>query len=236
MTIDGTGEAYRRTKAYVGLDAHEDPLERVLDNVRLLLDEGTRVQVRLNLHKANEGDLMGLASLLSTLFGGDGFGAYVALLRDAYARPLGYEDDEEAIASYERLVRLLREEGLYRFRGVGGRRRRNHCMADSGTGLTILPDGRLGLCEHFSDSETVGSVHEGVTDDDLVAAWRERVAPQSECAACPHHPTCTDLRRCPYSAAGCTNLDRRIKDIDLAGHILASLESCARDDGAGARG
>ena len=76
----------------------------------------------------------------------------------------------------------------------------NFCMADSGTGVTILPDGNIGLCEHFSETELIGHIGRDSFDDSMVASWKETMPEIPECATCFYYPDCIMLKKC---ANGC---------------------------------
>ncbi len=231
VTIDGTREVYERTKAYVGTDDIASPFERVLRNVGLLLDAGVRVEVRLNLHPRNVDDLCNLAIELAERFGGvEGFNVYAAMLRNDDG-PMGFADQKEAVAAYARLRAELRNRGLRHKRGLGNFTPLNQCMADSDSCNTIMPDGRLGLCQHYSESHAIGDVWEGIRDTDAVSAWKERIASAEECADCAFYPRCRMLKNCPYMKRGCSLLDRSILAFDLRDAMLTSYERyCAEAD------
>ena len=46
-------------------------------------------------------------------------------------------------------------------------------MADSGGSLTILPNGELGLCEHYSEDNFVGSLDGKASERSVIQSFRE---------------------------------------------------------------
>ena len=88
-------------------------------------------------------------------------------------------------------------------------------MADNDNCVTILPDGRLGKCEHESERLLVGSVYDGVTDGDTIDRWKERIEVPA-CRTCPFAPTCVRLRLCPWNEGDCTDADRARMGLSVA--------------------
>lgn len=73
----------------------------------------------------------------------------------------------------------------------------NHCIADSGNSVTILPDGHIGLCEHFSEDEFVGHLDKEDFDEAVVKSWKERMTEIPEYATCVLYPGHIQLKKCP---------------------------------------
>ena len=83
-----------------------------------------------------------------------------------------------------------------RKRGIAKSLKLNHCIADSGKTVTILPDGHIGLCEHFSESEFIGHLDREGFDEAVVKSWKERSPGIPECATCVLYPECIQLKKC----------------------------------------
>lgn len=196
ITLDGTEAVYNRSKAYV--DAKESPYQRVLGNIGRLLDAGISVVIRMNMGLHNREDLLALTRQLETRFAGrKGFHVYSSLLFNQYNThtPAQWE------ALYQALGRLndaLFSAGL----AVSGARRLardlpiHYCMADSSNSELILPDGRIGLCEHHTDDEFIGHIDSPHREEAVIASWQERFEPLPECAGCAHYPECMELKKC----------------------------------------
>lgn len=62
--------------------------------------------------------------------------------------------------------------------------------------MIVVPDGHLGLCEHYTDREFFGHIDSAERDQDMIASWRERCDPIAECGECFYYPECTELKKC----------------------------------------
>ena len=103
---------------------------------------------------------------------------------------------EEAMG---RLNDKIRASGLASRAGIQKQYRLNHCMADSGKSVTIVPTGDVGVCEHFSENEFVGHLDRNGLDQSALAAWKERSPLLPECPECFYYPACIKLKKCPTS-------------------------------------
>lgn len=200
VTLDGTEQVYNRSKAYV--DAEGSAYRVVLANIRRMLKAGIAVTVRLNMDLHNADDLFALAEELAEQFAGQkGLHVYAHLLFDTNKPWHGHHTGREWEMLYDKLYRL---EEILSARGLMSRKRQgltrepmlNHCMADSGNSAVILPDGHLGLCEHFTDSEFFGHVDREDRDQAMIASWREPWDPIPECGECLFAPECVTLKKC----------------------------------------
>ena len=66
-------------------------------------------------------------------------------------------------------------------------------MADSGGSLTILPNGELGLCEHYSEDNFVGSLDGKASERSVIQSFREYWEPIEACKTCFYYPECIRL-------------------------------------------
>ena len=223
ITLDGTEDVYNRTKAFIYQEG--SAYRRVLRNIGLLLDEGIRVQIRLNMGAQNAEDLTTLVDELFAKFGGrEGLSVYTALLMAFDSNPFSaFHDDDAAMEKYTTLQKKLLDCGFARKKGVSKGIATNCCMADSDSTITILPDGRIGKCEHESMENLIGSIYREGFDRDMVKAWKERVNAPA-CKTCPVYPLCTKLKKCEWNANGCTELMRRIEIEKLREKVLTSFE------------
>ena len=81
--------------------------------------------------------------------------------------------------------------------GLSPMYRVNHCMVDNSQAVTILPNGNIGLCEHFIDSDYIGHIDEpDKIDMDIVYSWREYEDDLQICDDCANYPTCKRARKC----------------------------------------
>lgn len=223
ITLDGTEEVYNRTKAYVY--AEGNPFRRVMDNIELLLESNIRVSIRLNVGEDNWRDLLLLADQLSKRFGDrKGVFVYASPLLDQVKsetkEPAWTRTHSESLMEKYRKVRdRLTELKLYKSRHLERAFRVTHCMADNDGAVTVLPDGSLGCCEHFTEDEIFGHINSPERDDAVIAGWKEHAPKGLECSGCIYYPRCFRLKKCP-SGRACTPSDREETEKQLRSQML----------------
>lgn len=199
ITMDGTEEVYNRVKAYIYRDGNS-PYRIVMENIGRLLDHGIEVSLRMNMDRHNADDLMRLADELHERFGGrKGFTAYSHVLFEFVGKTEHVREAEERKRLYHRQQKLrgrLAEYGLCLMRGLSRTLPVTRCTADSGEALTILPDGRLGLCDNYVEDNFVGRLEDEMPDADAVQRFRETREPIEACAECFYYPECIRLKMC----------------------------------------
>lgn len=203
ITLDGTAQTYNSVKDYVyrGVNA----FERVLQNIGLLTAAGIRVSIRLNVDKHNIGEMAELVELLHQRFGTN---EHLSVYSHELFGERAPEDNAELFAQ-----RMLLEQQIAKC-GYGGRKRLqkdtqlNHCMADNDRSVLIAPDGHLGKCEHYIDSEFFGHIDHEERDKAILRKFKERRADIEVCATCPYYPQCYRLVMCADDF-GCTPENQR---------------------------
>ena len=198
ITLDGTEQVYNKAKAFIYRDG--SAYQRVLRNIGLLLDANISVQIRLNMDLYNAENLLDLIDELAERFAGrKGLHVYAHHIFDGNEPMATTHTDEEwdkRDAAMIRIEQAIRRCGLARNGGIAKQIRLNYCMADSGKAVTILPDGNIGLCEHFSEDEFVGHLDGEGFDQQMVASWRETIPQIAECDTCFCYPVCIKLKKC----------------------------------------
>jgi len=199
ITLDGTEEVYNRVKAYIYREGN--PYRIVLDNMERILDASINITVRLNMDMHNADNLLELADELAQRFAGrKNLSVYAYHLfkeNQPMAELYSTEEWKKRGEAMDRLQEKLAQCGLAApGKGISKEIRLNRCMADSGKAVTILPDGNIGLCEHFSETEFAGHIDRDGLDADMVASWKETVPEIPECADCFYYPECILLKKC----------------------------------------
>ena len=200
ITLDGTESVYNRVKAFIDR-TDKSPYQVVVANIGRLLDAGIAVSIRLNMDAHNADDLMKLADELHERFGGQKkLSVYSHTLFEfsgnATARIRAAEERHALYAKQQRLLQKLAAYGIGRKSGLRKDFRLNQCMADSGNAVTILPDGNLGLCEHYTKDSFVGHLDREGLDAQMVRSFRERWEPIAACKTCFYYPECIRLKKC----------------------------------------
>lgn len=200
ITLDGTEAVYNRAKAFIYRDGNS-PYRIVLDNIERLLNASVQVVIRLNMDLHNAEDLLALVDELAQRFGGrKGLRVYAHHLfqgNEQMADSRTAEEWEVRDAAMCRLNDKIRACGLAARQGIEKQYRLNHCMADSGKSVTILPTGDIGLCEHYSESEFAGHLDRDTLDPAMLASWKQTTPQIPECAECFYYPACIKLKKCP---------------------------------------
>ena len=203
ITLDGTEQVYNHIKAYI--HDGQSPYQVVLNNIKALLDASVAVNIRLNMDMHNADNLLQLVDELRVRFCGEkGLNVYAHhLFKDgvAAAEQYTHEQWQERDAAMCQLEEKIVASGFHIKRGIAKDIRLNHCMADSGKSVTILPDGNIGLCEQYSETEFIGHIDREGFDQAMVTSWRERISEIPECAECFLYPECIKLKKCSSESA-----------------------------------
>lgn len=206
ITLDGTEEVYNEVKAYVR--PRDNPYQRVMRNMDLLLDQKIAVNVRLNVTNTNAADLGDLIDELAARFGGKkGFSAYAhAVYEDVGFVPVSYDGPTREWVDIQtrNLDAKLRDKNLLgSFAKMPGLHM-FHCMADGDSSILIYPDGTLGKCEDKSSLEGVGDIYQGIHDEEMVDRYKS-IRQVRGCDNCPLFPDCVNLAICPETG-NCTKI------------------------------
>ena len=200
ITVDGTEKNYNEIKSYVNV--RDNPYQRVLRNVGLLLDQGMRIGLRMNFDLGNYEDFQNLLKEASDRYQGN-------KLLQVYAFPIkGEYPDKNGNVCHaseawfeEKLVGLndeARKTGLFdRQKGLPSLNFYT-CYAGSPSYMVITPEGKLGRCTGIFNREDqiVGNVVDGVTDPNCCDPWT-RFADPERCKKCPFFPDCVLIEKCP---------------------------------------
>ena len=201
ITLDGTEENYNRIKAYVHTNG-TNPYQRVMENIKRLLDAKIpTVQIRIHLQYNNFADMWALTKECVKRFQG-----YDNI--QIYFRPLyKYFATENQQISLQRKAIYEEKMKLDSFvKNMGLKRRFSHneevgillnqCMVDSEDAVMIVPDGHLGLCEHYLDSRFFGHIDSDDWDQEVIKQSREYFEEIPECDTCVYYPKCYRLKIC----------------------------------------
>ena len=199
ITLDGTEEVYNRSKAFVRPET--SPYRRVLSNIHCLLDAGIKVSIRLNIGRHNADDLLDLADILTHEFGGQKLlGVYSHTLFETGSEMEAVSQHRELFDARMKLQEKLREGKFAQEGSLPDQLKLNRCMADRDDDVIILPDGRLGKCEHYSEDHCFGSIDSPERDETLLAEFKRLREELDACADCPFYPDCYRLTQCEEAA------------------------------------
>lgn len=213
ITLDGTETVYNRVKAY--RDCGENAYQRVIDNIRKLLNTGIEVIIRLNICENNIDDLNSLVSELDNLKALNKPYVYSRLLFEYQYEDLAAKNTE-LLNRQKELGERLCTMGLYSKEHDEKSLRIFCCMADDPKSVIIMPNGELRSCEHFPLSAPWGSIYEnknkmtariadtkGTGTTSPSEYWSEEYCREADCDDCTLYPFCIRLRHCFVEAGHC---------------------------------
>ena len=205
ITIDGTKDKYLEIKNYPNKAV--DYFEIVINNIENLLKYGIEVIVRLNISESNCENMVDLLELLL-----DKFSGYSNLTIDPHSLfekqgnidLIRTADDEKKVRETQLLIlKRIDEMGLYN-NELRRYLKTSVCTADSGHTITILPSGRLGVCEHSLTDHFVGWVDEDMLDLSEVNYFKNAYPEMEECSVCSCYLECNRQSVCDGVVKGCS--------------------------------
>ena len=198
ISLDGSENSYNSTKSFSNV--YDNPYRRVLRNIKLLLEHGIYVSLRMNFDKMN---YMDFGELLMDIL--NNFGKNPLLeVRPHNIIPNNRAHDSSSLCEYERwcsdkiveLNEMSRKKGLYHKEYPLPSLQYKGCLAASDHANVILPDGSVVSCPDSLDKEQVkGNIWQGITDIDRDKSWK-RFGDFDKCKDCLFFPKCTVSANC----------------------------------------
>ena len=215
ITLDGTEEVYNRIKNYVYKNV-DSPFKRVMNNIENALKAGIQINIRLNMDLNNADDLFKLTEQLVEKFGKYP-NCYIYTIRL-------FEDncsvkiiDEDEVADRHTLIKKCMDLQAYIDANMPTPHIEklpkafhlpNTCMANSDKSVMIVPDGHLGKCEHFVDSDFFGSIYSDDYDIQKITKYKEHIIVCDRCADCEFRSLCMPLKCCSAIPRRCDDMDK----------------------------
>ena len=201
ITLDGTEEKYNAIKNYIYPNVNA--FERVISNIQMLLDSGVYVNIRMNMDNHNYENLYELVSYIFEKFSDyKNISMYSQMLFDESTEKHMNRTADEKINLFKKHQILNEHINEYKIKEkntLKGYLKNQQCMADKPSATTILPDGHLGKCEHFSDKYFWGSIYSDEIAQENIDLFRKRVATDERCDNCPVLPACLHhIDICPH--------------------------------------
>lgn len=224
ITLDGTEAVYNRRKAYIYREG--SAYQRVLRNIGLLLDAGIHVTIRLNLDMTNQEDLQKLVTELSKVFVSENKPViYNHIIFEELGESSSAEKRRQLYQASAALTEHINRCGLGSQAGIPRYFQTNQCMADKDSSVTITPEGRLGKCEHFFETEEMfGDIWSDKKDNAVIEHWKEITPLIPECKGCFYYPRCFRLKKCPTVSTVCTPEYREHQRMNVQLQMLGAFE------------
>ena len=195
ITLDGTEEVYNKTKNFI---YEGSAYKKVLENIHFLLKEEIEVSIRMNCDTYNSENLKQLVKELHNEFKDyERFSMYVwPIFEEGFIRTS--EQKKILYNSLTEIEELIQELGYNMAHGIDFDVKGIHCMVDSGDGVIISPNGDLGVCEHYIDSDFFSHIdNPSKKDMDILKSWRGYSEYTELCYDCPIYPICLRMKKCP---------------------------------------
>ncbi len=220
ITIDGTEQMYNKTKAYI--HSEENPYRRVMNNIMNTIEADIVVTIRMNMDAHNAEDLIQLVDDIAVRFKGKkNLSVYLARLHQFENKISEFQTEELEEKYYQLISNRITFHQLQKPSRLPHEITVTSCMADNDHAEVILPDGRVGRCEHYNDKMITGNVWDKKRNHDVEAQWKKHLN-VPECQECVLYPQCNNLQECEWYTGGCSRIDRNIRINELKTQMLQS--------------
>ena len=200
ISVDGVEVHYNEIKDFI--DTHDNPYQRVLRNVGLLLDAGVSVGLRMNFDIGNYQDFHVLLNEAKERYHGNKHLRVFAFpVKGEYPDKSGEIHHPGLAWSVDRLVELndaACEANLFRRITELPSLYYTYCSAGTPSFMIISPEGKLGRCLSIFDraDQIIGDVTSGIMTPNYCDAWRHLAVP-TQCSNCTLLPSCILIEGCP---------------------------------------
>lgn len=205
ITLDGMHEEYKRRKNYKANP--ENPFETVLSNIELLAKKGVLVDLRLNFDQDNIDSIAELAVYLTKRLGCfHNVFIYPSPLKDEwydYSNPNSAEEKKRLSEVSAQIRNMVGADETRFVSGFADSIPVYYCMANNSASAVVAPDGKLYVCQYFSDEFSYGDIWQGVTNQALYNKWIYCTEPMEKCRNCFLLPQCTAFHLCPLANDTC---------------------------------
>lgn len=223
IAVDGTEKIYNKYKNFIYKDG--SAYLRVMNNIKMLLENNIAVTIRLNMDTHNYEDLFVLRDELFERFGTNDLLTYDLhmLLENSTSVQKNRSDKErhEIVKKYHSLQSHYAEKFKTKKFKLSDVRRWTQCKADDDRATTILPDGNLGKCEYYTTEGFWGNIYSSEVNYNEIQRFKEMMRPNGgeKCDKCPVRPICMQLKVCADTVDRCDEYDQSQK-IDLIKNVM----------------
>lgn len=199
ISVDGTERNYNEIKAYVS--AEDNPYQRVMRNIGLLLEKEIRVELRMNFDLGNWQDFESLMKEATERWPKNPYlMVHVFPVNGEYPYRNGqvlHGSDEWFDGKIAELNDFARNAGLFRRIRELPALYFDNCSAGDPGSMLITPEGKLARCAGMigKKDQIIGNVTDGVTEADPYASWQQFAEPE-HCGNCPFLPKCVLIEKC----------------------------------------
>lgn len=215
ITLDGIYETYESIKK-----VPKGTFNILIQNIRILLENNISVSIRLNLTENNYSELKEAIYFCYKEF--SKYKNFCIYAHEIFGLP---KNKHQKIFKQ---LRMLEAYIAYYFKTypnlwkwVGA-----CCMADKGDSITVLPDGRIGICEHCIDHDIVSDLDKSFYNVKPINSFSQ-YSDREECQLCPMRPACVFLIKC--EANGGNNCSEYRKELLLYNHKIHLINEIEKE-------
>ena len=195
ISMDGTEEKYNIIKSFI--NPKDNPYQRVMKNIGVLIDQDIRVNLRMNFDMNNFNDFQELLKEILGRFGNTPLISVSAhQVNGSFPIVTQHGSEEWFSAKIVELNDIARAAGVYRRKMTLPSLVSLGCKASLSSTVTITAEGNLVRCpEQFGDDQITGNVREGVINRQLVLSWKQ-LMDNEKCVECVFYPKCLKILNC----------------------------------------
>lgn len=232
ITLDGTRDVYNTTKKYG--ENEQDAYEHVIRNIKILLELGVMIEIRLNVSASNGENLLALMDELHQEIGNhECLSIYCCSLleRDDNHTYRRTEKENKILEANElKLQKKMYDLGFFkeRLRQILWTRR---CSAERESEITIMPDGTIGICALYYSDNVIGHISNNVIDRKVVDSFKEHFPDMQECFLCDLYPQCLRLKKCKFDTDWCPEENRDMARQEMYQQMKYEYECYKKESG-----
>ena len=194
-----------------------------MENILFVAQNNIKVKVRMNLSNDNYEDLICLIGYIKEILKNNRNlsvivkSLFVKIRGKSKYENIGYE--QEMIKKQGMLNSLLFDKELID-NNIQQSLKYCVCPANSGDLITVLPDGSVGLCEHYDEKNKIGMIDGNFNLKDEVKKFGFEKEECYECIHCPILPECNRQKYCDCVSDFCSDDRRKMLIEELKYKIL----------------
>ena len=196
ITLDGVNEKYNNVKKYIYKD-DPNPFNTVINNIKELIKNGISINIRMNINNDNAEDIKELVNYLIKEFKFNPHRKYLTFYTNKmYFTDNSLEYTEKLVNNILEIDKIILDNGFFA-KSIQSGVRANHCQVDVGDGVTIFPDGKLGLCQGTLEDRFIGHIEQpGFYDIDMLKSLIKYKEHGEICKDCILKPNCLMIELC----------------------------------------
>ena len=203
ISLDGDETEYNHRKQYH--TAKNSPYRVVMDHIGILLRHGIKVRLRCNVDSRNLNSCHRLIEDLNCRFPDKtNLSAYFTPLYEVQAKENSFSVWESCFGMNDKLA-------AYGFSEKSGSNLHQlalqYCMAQNPhNNIVIAPDGLLYTCEHCLPGTAIGTITNGISENNILKQYSSYPPVPKKCSGCAFLPNCTTFSLCPITRSSCKEL------------------------------